>query len=229
MPTAQLPILHVPAAGVVNVTRRYGEGAGAVDALCGVTLEIERGVLTALTGPAGSGLSTLVQIMAGLDRPTTGTVLLDGVDVTWLPARDLTRLRRARVGLVSPVVQLVPMLTVEENVQLPLALAGHKPARHRLRELLATTGLEEYRTHRPEQLSAGCRQRVAVARALASRPAVLFADVPRAADPAADELAGLLRSVVDETGQTVVMATRDAGAAAIADRVVRLAGGRIVA
>src|SRR6266511_3816173 len=159
-----------------EVTRRYGEGDTAVDALRGVSLEVERGKLTAVMGPSGSGKSTLMHILAGLDQPTSGSVSIDGTEITTLGDSDLTRLRRKHIGFVFQFFNLLPMLTAEENVQLPLAIAGRKPEKVWFQELLEKTGLSDRRTHRPSELSGGQQQRVAIARALVSRPTVVFAD-----------------------------------------------------
>jgi putative ABC transport system ATP-binding protein len=212
------------------VTRRYGSGDTAVDALRGVSLEIPRGRLTAVMGASGSGKSTLMHILAGLDRPTSGSVELAGVEIANLNDKDLTRLRRSHVGFVFQFFNLLPMLTAEENVLLPLSLAGAKPERAWLDELLASTGLTDRRAHRPAELSGGQQQRVAIARALVSRPTVVFADEPTGnldSKTSADILA-LLREAVDTYGQTTVMVTHDAGAASTADQILFLADGLTV-
>jgi putative ABC transport system ATP-binding protein len=213
-----------------DVARRYGEGESAVDALRRVSLEIGRGELTAVMGPSGSGKSTLMHILAGLDRPTAGTVEIDGVDITKLGDNELTKLRRRHIGFVFQFFNLLPMLTAEENVLLPLSLAGEDLDRAWIDDLLRRTGLAERRKHRPAELSGGQQQRVAVARALVSRPTVLFADEPTGnLDSATSlEILDLVRESVDELGQTVVMVTHDARAAAIADRILFLADGLIV-
>jgi putative ABC transport system ATP-binding protein len=181
-------------------------------------------------GPSGSGKSTLMHILAGLDRPTSGSVVLDGAEITALGDTQLTKLRREKIGFVFQFFNLLPMLTAEENVLLPLAIAGKKPDEAWLESLLQTVGIAQRRTHRPAQLSGGQQQRVAVARALVSRPSVLFADEPTGNLDSAtsDEVLRLLRASVDELGQTIVMVTHDPHAAALADRILFIADGRIV-
>ena len=227
------PDQHQVDAGVVaaqGLTRRYGAGETAVDALRGVSLDIPRGQLTAVMGPSGSGKSTLMHILAGLDRPTAGTVQIDGVDLTSLKDNDLTKLRRRHIGFVFQFFNLLPMLTAEENITLPLSIAGEKPSSEWLEELLDATGLADRRTHRPAELSGGQQQRVAVARALVSRPTVLFADEPTGNldSQTSGEILALVRGAVDTYGQTTVMVTHDPGAATIADRILFLADGVIV-
>jgi putative ABC transport system ATP-binding protein len=219
-----------PAVQATDVTRRYGEDGTAVDALRGVSLELERGSLTAIMGPSGSGKSTLMHILAGLDRPTEGTVSLGGTEITGLGDNDLTRLRRRHIGFVFQFFNLLPMLTAEENILLPQAIAGEKPDDAWLAGLIERAGLGDRRSHRPAELSGGQQQRVAIVRALVSRPTVVFADEPTGnLDSASSaEILELLRSSVDSYGQTTLMVTHDAGAAAIADRVLFLADGRIV-
>jgi putative ABC transport system ATP-binding protein len=221
------PRVVVAASGL---TRRYGEGETAVDALRGISLEIARGRLTAVMGPSGSGKSTLMHILAGLDRPSSGTVSIDGTEISELNDTQLTRLRRRHIGFVFQFFNLLPMLSAEENVLLPLSLAGEKPEREWLAELLERTGLADRRTHRPAELSGGQQQRVAVARALVSRPTVLFADEPTGNldSTTSAEILALVREAVDGLGQTTVMVTHDPKAAAIADRVLFLADGEIV-
>ena len=213
-----------------DLTRRYGAGETAVDALRGVSLEIPRGHLTAVMGPSGSGKSTLMHILAGLDKPSAGTVEIDGIDITSLRDTELTKLRRRHIGFVFQFFNLLPMLSAEENITLPLSIAGTKPEREWLEELLAATGLENRRSHRPAELSGGQQQRVAVARALVSRPTVLFADEPTGNldSQTSAEILGLIRGAVDTYGQTTVMVTHDPKAATIADRVLFLADGLIV-
>jgi len=217
----------VSATGLV---RRYGDGATSVEALRGVSLDIEAGRMTAIMGPSGSGKSTLMHLLAGLDTATEGSIVLDGTDITRLGEKKLTLLRRETIGFVFQFFNLLPMLTAEENVTLPLSIAGEKPDPAWLEELLDTVGISERRHHRPSELSGGQQQRVAVARALITRPKVIFADEPTGnLDSASSkEVLALLRRAVDEWGQTIVMVTHDAGAAAQADRILFLADGRIV-
>ena len=236
MHTVAIPTTHdeaAPAAAVVSargVSRRYGEGDTAVDALGGVSLDVARGHLTAIMGPSGSGKSTLMHILAGLDRPTSGEVMLAGADITRMNDTELTRLRREHIGFVFQFFNLLPMLTAEENVVLPLELAGERPDREWVDALLDATGLEARRRHRPAELSGGQQQRVAIARALVSRPTVMFADEPTGNldSSMSAEILALLRQSVSALGQTTVMVTHDAHAAAIADRVLFLADGHIV-
>ena len=209
--------------------RRYGEGAAAVDALAGVDVAIRRGELTAIMGASGSGKSTLMHCMAGLDTPTGGTVTLDGVRLDELDDKHLTELRRDKVGFIFQAFNLLPVLTAEENLVLPLTIAGRKPDPEWLESLVQTVGLGDRRTHRPSELSGGQQQRVAVARALVSKPSVVFADEPTGNldSVASGEVLGLLRRAVDDFGQTVVMVTHDAAAASIADRLIVLEDGRV--
>ena len=213
-----------------GVTRRYGEGDTSVDALRGISIDIARGKLTAVMGPSGSGKSTLMHLLAGLDRPTAGEVWIDGTNITGLGDRELTMLRRRHIGFIFQFFNLLPMLTAEENVLLPLSIAGRKPDRDRYAELLDRIGLGERRTHRPSELSGGQQQRVAIARALVTQPTVVFADEPTGNldSRTSGEILALLRDAVDAYGQTTVMVTHDASAAAIADRIVFLADGRVV-
>jgi putative ABC transport system ATP-binding protein len=212
-----------------DVVRRYGDGDNAVTALDHLTLGLPAASFTAVMGPSGSGKSTLLQCAAGLDRPTTGSITLDGVDLAELDETALTRLRRDRIGFVFQAFNLVPTLTVEQNVTLPRDLAGRHTDRAQVHELLARLGLAQRRTHRPAQLSGGQQQRVAIARALLSRPAVVFADEPTGAldTTAAHEVLNLLRGAVHGYGQTVVMVTHDPVAASYADGVVFVADGRL--
>ena len=213
-----------------DVTRRYGEGDTAVDALRGVSLEVQQGKLTAVMGPSGSGKSTLMHILAGLDKPTSGTVRVSGTEITTLNDSDLTKLRRRHIGFVFQFFNLLPMLTADENIKLPLAIAGEKPEPAFFRDLIEKVGLGNRLTHRPSELSGGQQQRVAVARALVSRPTVLFADEPTGNLDSAtgNEILALMRDSVDTYGQTTVMVTHEARAAAIADRILFLADGEIV-
>jgi putative ABC transport system ATP-binding protein len=213
-----------------DVHRRYGEGDAAVHALDGVTVEFERGRFSAIMGPSGSGKSTLMHILAGLDRPTSGSVEIDGTEITGLDDGDLTKLRRDKLGFVFQFFNLIPVLTAEENVTLPLAIAKRKPDKEWIDRLIDTVGLDDRRTHRPAELSGGQQQRVAVARSLASRPAVLFADEPTGNldSKASEEVLHLLRQAVDEFGQTVIMVTHDPEAASHADRLLVLRDGKVV-
>jgi putative ABC transport system ATP-binding protein len=218
-----------PIVVTTDLRRTYGEGPAAVHALDGVSVEIARGGFTAIMGASGSGKSTLMHLMAGLDRPTAGTVALDGTEIAGLDDRRLTELRRDNVGFVFQAFNLLPVLTAEENLVLPLTLAGRRPDPEWLEQLVDAVGLGDRRTHRPSELSGGQQQRVAVARALVSRPAVVFADEPTGNldSGSSAEVLALLRRAVDEFGQTVVMVTHDPDAAAIADRLIVLADGRI--
>jgi putative ABC transport system ATP-binding protein len=213
-----------------DLVRRYGEGDTAVDALRGVSVDIAEGRLTAVMGPSGSGKSTLMHILAGLDKPTAGEVTVAGIDVTNLGDDELTKLRRDHIGFIFQFFNLLPMLTAAENIALPLKLAGGKPDAEWLEELIETVGLSNRLSHRPSELSGGQQQRVAVARALVSRPSVMFADEPTGNldSTTSGEILALLRDSVDTLGQTTVMVTHDAHAAAIADRVLFLADGHIV-
>ncbi len=213
-----------------DVSRRYGEGEAAVDALVGVSTGFERGRFTAIMGPSGSGKSTLMHILAGLDAPTAGTVTLDGEQITGLDDAALTRLRRDKLGFVFQFFNLMPVLSAEENLVLPLSIAGRKPDPEWLERLIRTVGLEDRRTHRPSELSGGQQQRVAVARALVSKPAVVFADEPTGNldSKASAGVLALLRQAVDEFEQTVIMVTHDPAAAAHADRLITLSDGQIV-
>jgi putative ABC transport system ATP-binding protein len=214
----------------IDVSRRYGEGETAVDALRGVDLKVERGQLVAVMGPSGSGKSTLMHIMAGLDKPTSGDVAIAGTRVSDLNDTQLTRLRREHIGFVFQFFNLLPMLTAEENVLLPLSLAGEKPDRAFFDDMLKRVGLSDRLSHRPAELSGGQQQRVAIARALVSRPTVVFADEPTGNldSKTGGEILELMRESVDAYGQTTVMVTHEARAAAIADRILFLADGLIV-
>jgi putative ABC transport system ATP-binding protein len=212
-----------------DLRRRYGEGEAAVDALAGVTIGFARGEYSAIMGPSGSGKSTLMHCLAGLDRPTGGKVVIEGTALSGLDDADLTKLRRDKVGFIFQSFNLLPVLTAEENILLPLSIAGRRPDRAWFDQLVDTVGLRDRLTHRPSELSGGQQQRVAVARALASRPAVIFADEPTGNldSKASAEVLALLRRSVDELDQTVIMVTHDHDAASIADRLVVLADGRV--
>src|SRR2546430_12621109 len=221
-----------PATAVVSATdlaRRYGEGDTAVDALRGVNLEVQRGKLTAVMGPSGSGKSTLMHLLAALDRPTSGYVVVAGTRLGQLSDTEITKLRREHIGFVFQFFNLLPMLTADENVRLPLSIAGEKPNRDWYEDLLNEVGLANRRTHRPAELSGGQQQRVAIARALVSRPTVGLADEPTGnlESQTGGEILELLRRSVEEYGQTTVMVTHEPRAAAIADRILFLADGLI--
>ena len=213
-----------------DVTRRYGEGEAAVDALRGVSLDVKPGELVAVMGPSGSGKSTLMHLLAALDKPTSGTVLIAGEDVGSLNDSDVTKLRREHIGFVFQFFNLLPMLNAEENIKLPLSIAGEKPDPEFFENLLERVGLTDRRHHRPAELSGGQQQRVAIARALVSQPTVVFADEPTGNldSKTGAEILELLRGSAEELGQTMVMVTHDAQAATIADRVLFLADGVIV-
>jgi putative ABC transport system ATP-binding protein len=212
------------------VSHRYGEGEAAVDALSDVTVGFPPSRFAAIMGPSGSGKSTLMHILAGLDRPTSGTIRLGDVELTGLDDRRLTELRRDRIGFIFQTFNLLPVLSAEENILLPLSIAGRKVDRAWFDTLVQTVGITDRLSHRPAELSGGQQQRVAVARALVSRPAVVFADEPSGNldSKSSDGVLGLLRQAVDEFDQTVVMVTHDAHAASFADRLLVLADGRIV-
>jgi putative ABC transport system ATP-binding protein len=214
----------------VELTRRYGQGETAVDALSGVSLEIEGGKLTAVMGPSGSGKSTLMHILAGLDMPTSGTVTIAGEEITSMDDNQLTHLRRRHIGFVFQFYNLLPMLTAEENVKLPLSVAGQKVDEAWFNELMEKVGLTDRLRHRPSELSGGQQQRVAVARSLVARPTVVFADEPTGNldTKASAEILELLRSTSVAYGQTIVMVTHDPRAAAVADRIIYLLDGRLV-
>jgi putative ABC transport system ATP-binding protein len=213
-----------------ELCRVFGEGDTAVRALDGVSVDFPEGRFTAIMGPSGSGKSTLMHLLAGLDRPTSGRVTIDGVDLSTLDDGELTELRRDNVGFVFQFFNLLPVLTAEENILLPLKLAGRDPDPERLQALIDAVGLGDRLSHRPSELSGGQQQRVAIARALLAKPAVVFADEPTGNldSRSSEEVLGLLRRAVDEFDQTVVMVTHEPAAAAIADRVLLLVDGRIV-
>jgi putative ABC transport system ATP-binding protein len=213
-----------------ELQRQYGEGETAVHALRGISLDVARGNLVAVMGPSGSGKSTLMHILAGLDKPTSGTVTIAGTEITGLDDGDMTRLRRDHIGFVFQFFNLLPMLDAEENVVLPLSIAGEKPDRQWLEELMAKTGLSDRRSHRPSELSGGQQQRVAIARALVTKPTILFADEPTGNldSKTGGEILDLLRDSARDYNQTIVMVTHEARAAAIADRILFLADGLIV-
>ena len=213
-----------------DVTRRYGQGQTCVDALRGVSVDIERGRLTAVMGPSGSGKSTLMHILAGLDKPTAGSVTVAGEEITKLSDADLTKLRRRHIGFVFQFFNLLPMLNAKENITLPLSIAGEEADAQWLKEVVDDVGLSDRLGHRPAELSGGQQQRVAIARGLISRPTVLFADEPTGNLDSAtgNEILQLIRESVDSRGQTTVMVTHDPRAASIADRILFLDDGLIV-
>jgi putative ABC transport system ATP-binding protein len=213
-----------------DLVRRYGEGEAAVNALAGVTVGFAQGQYAAIMGPSGSGKSTLMHCLAGLDRPTSGSIVVDGEEISKLDDKKLTDLRRDKIGFIFQSFNLLPVLTAEENILLPLSIAGRKPDRAWFDQLIDTVGLGDRLTHRPSQLSGGQQQRVAVARALVSRPSVVFADEPTGNldSKASAEVLHLLRQSVDTLGQTVIMVTHDQEAADVADRIVTLTDGQIV-
>ena len=212
-----------------DLRRRYGDGEAAVDALAGVTIGFAPGQYTAIMGPSGSGKSTLMHCLAGLDRPTGGEVFVEGTSLSGLDDGKLTELRRDKIGFIFQSFNLLPVLTAEENILLPLSIAGRKPDRAWVDQLIDTVGLRDRLSHRPAELSGGQQQRVAIARALVTRPSVIFADEPTGNldSKASAELLALLRRSVDELGQTVIMVTHDHDAASTADRLVVLADGRV--
>jgi putative ABC transport system ATP-binding protein len=213
-----------------DLTRRYGQGEATVHALAGVTVGFPAGQFTAIMGPSGSGKSTLMHLLAGLDRPTSGSVVLDGTELSKLDDKRLTDVRRDKVGFIFQSFNLLPVLSAQENIELPLSIAGRKPDRAWMDSLIATVGLGDRLRHRPAELSGGQQQRVAVARALASRPRVVFADEPTGNldSKTSAEVLELLRRCVDEFGQTIVMVTHDARAASYADRLLELEDGVVV-
>jgi ABC-type lipoprotein export system ATPase subunit len=227
----EAPLSTGTAVAAAGLTRTYGTGDSAVHALRGVSLELPAGQFTAVMGPSGSGKSTLMHLLAGLDTPSAGSVEVAGHGITRMKDRDLTRLRRKHIGFVFQSFNLLPTLSAEENIVLPLAIAGRKPPAAEIDSLLERVGLAERRSHKPAQLSGGQQQRVAIARALMTRPTVLFADEPTGNldSEAGAGILRLLRDAVDIDGQTTLMVTHDPRAAAIADRVLYLTDGRVVA
>jgi putative ABC transport system ATP-binding protein len=222
--------VHAPAVSAVDVTRRYGEGATAVDALRGVSLSVAPGELVAVMGPSGSGKSTLLHILAGLDRPTSGEAFVDGAALSGMDDQQLTLLRREKVGFVFQFFNLLPMLDAEQNVVLPLKLAGRPLDQAWIDQVLETVGLADRRGHRPAELSGGQQQRVAVARALITRPSILFADEPTGNldSKSGHEILELLRSCVASYGQTILTVTHEPRVSMVADRILLLADGLVV-
>jgi putative ABC transport system ATP-binding protein len=223
-------VTAIPIVTAVDLRRRFGEGEAAVDALDGITLELPAGAFTAIMGPSGSGKSTLMHVLAGLDKPTSGSVTIDGIELGSLDDKRLTELRRDKVGFIFQSFNLLPVLTAQENIELPLKIAGRPIDAAWRDQIVETVHLGDRLTHHPSELSGGQQQRVAVARAVITKPAVVFADEPTGNldSQSSAEVLQLLRTSVDELGQTVVMVTHDANAAAVADRVVVLADGKIV-
>jgi putative ABC transport system ATP-binding protein len=219
-----------PVVSATDLTRRYGEGDTAVDALRGVSLDVRKGELTAVMGPSGSGKSTLMHILAGLDRPSSGEVTIAGTKLSTLNDNELTKLRRQHIGFVFQFFNLLPMLDAEENVVLPLSIAGEKPDKAWVDDLLEQVGLTQRRKHRPSELSGGQQQRVAIGRALVNKPTIIFADEPTGNldSKTSGEILELLERSVRELQQTIVMVTHEPRAAAIADRVLFLDDGVIV-
>ena len=229
--SALLAPIAPPTAAVsaFDLVRRYGDGDSAVEAVRGVSLEVPAGQFTAIMGPSGSGKSTLMHLLAGLDRPTEGGVEIGGQDITTMSDKKLTLLRRKHIGFVFQAFNLVPTLTAEENVTLPLSIAGKKIDRSWVDSVLQRVGLDDRRSHRPAELSGGQQQRVAVARALVAEPTVLFADEPTGNldSRTSAEVLELLREAASVYGQTIVMVTHDEGAAEAADRVIHIVDGRV--
>ena len=218
------------AVSAVDISKNYGEGEAEVRALCTVSMDVNYGEFVAVMGPSGSGKSTLMHLLAGLDKPTEGSVYIEGLDVTKMKDKDLTMLRRERVGFVFQAFNLIPTLSALENITLPLTLAHQRPDPAWLDEVVRTVDLGDRLRHRPSELSGGQQQRVAIARALVNQPRVILADEPTGNldSRASEEVMGFLRRAVDDFGQTIVMVTHDPLAAAATDRVVYLADGRIV-
>jgi putative ABC transport system ATP-binding protein len=221
---------RTPAVSGAGLTRQYGKGESAVHALRGVTLDVARGQFAAVMGPSGSGKSTLMHILAGLDEPTEGQAWIGGEEITAMDDDELTLLRRRHLGFIFQFFNLLPMLSAEDNISLPMSIAGEKPDPEWLDEVIAMVGLGDRRRHKPSELSGGQQQRVAIARALLSRPTILFADEPTGNldSTTSEEVLEVLRTTVDSYGQTTLMVTHDATAAAVADRILFLADGRIV-
>ena len=219
-----------PIVKAVGVERVYGEGQAEVRALDGVDVTFEKGRFTSIMGPSGSGKSTLMHILAGLDKPTAGTVEIEGTDITGLDDGELTQLRRDKLGFVFQYFNLLPVLTAEENILLPLSIARKKPDQEWVDQVIDRVGLSDRREHRPSELSGGQQQRVAVARALVTKPAVLFADEPTGNldSKASEDVLTMLRAAVDEVGQTVIMVTHEPDAAAHGDRLIALRDGKLV-
>ena len=219
-----------PMVSARDLHRRYGEGDAAVDALTDVTVQFLCSQFSAIMGPSGSGKSTLMHCLAGLDKPTSGSVEINGIEITNLDDNDLTELRREKVGFIFQAFNLLPVLTAEENIVLPLTIAGRDVDRDWVDHLIDIVGLDDRRKHRPSELSGGQQQRVAIARALVTRPAVVFADEPTGNldSSSSEDVLRLLREAVDRFKQTVVMVTHDADAASAGDRIVVLRDGRIV-
>jgi putative ABC transport system ATP-binding protein len=228
--TAPAPAQTTVAARAVDVTKLYGTGENAVAALAGVSVEVREGQFTAVMGPSGSGKSTLLHVLAGLDRPTTGAVYVGDIDLTSLKDKALTLLRRDRIGFIFQSFNLLPTMSAAENIALPMKIAGRRPDPAWVQTIVDTVGLADRLSHRPAELSGGQQQRVAAARALASRPQIVFADEPTGAldSKSGTELLTFLRKAVDDLGQTVVMVTHEPHAASFADRVIFLADGRVV-
>ncbi|MGN6695473.1 MAG: ABC transporter ATP-binding protein [Aquihabitans sp.] len=218
------------AARAVDARKVYGEGDTVVNALAGVTVDFQAGQFTAIMGPSGSGKSTLMHCLAGLDELTSGSVWIEGTNLSELKEKDLTKIRRDRIGFVFQAFNLIPTLSAEENIVLPMSLAGQSPDEHWVNRIVRTVGLEDRLSHRPSELSGGQQQRVAVARALASQPAIIFADEPTGNldSKSSGEILSFMRQAVKDFGQTIVMVTHDPVAASYADRVLILADGNIV-
>ncbi len=233
-PTSEMPP-PPPAAGsvaarAVDAVKTYGEGDTVVNALAGVTVDFQAGQFTAIMGPSRSGKSTLMHCLAGLDEHTSGSVWIEGSNLTEPKDKDLTKLRRDRIGFVFQAFSLIPTLSAEENIVLPMSLAGHSPDQAWVDQIVATVNLANRLDHRPSELSGGQQQRVAVARALASKPAIIFADEPTGNldSRSSAEILSFMRQAVSDFGQTIVMVTHDPVAASYADRVLILADGNIV-